>query len=432
MDGCNSRTDSRLAFLILTALAMLSGSNALADGIIRDGIGARSTGRGGTNIGFADNGNIIADNPGALVNVSGQGLYEIGLDIFTTDLDYTDPDNLWASSSDNPFPMGQLSVIRKSADGNIAYGIGVFSQAGFSTRYTLNGPVPFAGPQTYKSIGALLRILPSLSVALTDRLSVGATLGAGVSHLELEGPYFTQAPTPFRGTPLLLDLQATGVGASWSIGAQYQLTCDTTIGISYQSETQISSSGSATLNIPGLGFSAYDMRLENTWPSTLGIGIAHRLNSKTTVASDVIWTNWSDAKDSYDMLFTNPSNPVHAAVLGPAVPEVFPLNWRDSVSLRLGVERQIGCNQVVRAGYVYHRNPIPASTLTPFIQAHIEHSISAGYGWKRGNYEFDLGYQAMLGPDVNVGTSTFVGGDFDGATSTASAHWVMGSIIRRF
>ena len=404
----------------------------MADGILRDGIGARSTGRGGTNLGFADNGNIIVDNPGGMVNVNGSGLTELGLDVFFTDLTYADPDNARTEASHSPFPMGQISMIRKSKDGNVAYGFGVFSQAGFSTRYTLNGPMPLVGPQVYKSVGAMMRILPSLSVALTPRLSIGATLGAAVSHTELEGPYFTQAPTPFRGTPTLLDLQATGTGMSWSVGGQYLLSPTTTLGISYQHASEINANGTARLTVPGLGTSGFDLDLETKWPSSLGIGLAHQANDRTTVAADVIWTKWSDAKDSYHMLLSNPTHPAFQATLGNAFPEVFPMNWRDSVALRLGIQRKLCSGAVARAGYVYHRNVIPAETLTPFIQATVEHSISLGYGWQVGDYGIDLGYQLMFGDDQQVGTSGFVGGDFDGSTSSATAHWMLLSLIRRF
>ncbi|MCA9139546.1 MAG: outer membrane protein transport protein [Planctomycetales bacterium] len=431
MRGCFSRI-LYLSFFTLVALPSTFGPSVLADGILRDGIGAISTGRGGTNLGFADNGNIILDNPGGMVNIDGRGLTELDLDVFFTDLTYADPDNARTDAADSPFPMGQISLIRKSDDGNVAYGFGVFSQAGFSTRYNLNGPFPLVGPRVYKSVGAMMRILPSLSIALTPRLSVGATIGAAVSHTELEGPYFTQAQTPFRGTPTLLDLQATGPGLSWSVGGQYILSPATTLGVSYQHATTINADGTATLTVPGLGTSGFDLDMATKWPSSLGVGLAHQATQCTTIAADVIWTPWSDAKDSYDLVFSNPSNPAFQATLGNAFPEVFPLNWRDSVAVRLGLQRQLSIGGVARAGYVYHRNVIPEETLTPFIQATVEHSISFGYGWKVGDYGVDLGYQLMVGPDQKVGASDFVGGDFAGATSTTSAHWLLLSLIRRF
>ncbi len=424
--------NSLSAFTVSVAIFFTLANSVLADGVIRDGVGAISGGRGGTNLGFADNGAIILDNPGALVNICGNGWAELGADALFTDLTYTDPDNPRVDASDNPFPMGQLSLIRKMPSGNVAFGLGAFSVAGFSPKYTLNGPFPLLGPQTYKSVGAMMRVLPSVSLALTSRWSVGATLGVAISHTELEGPYFTQLATPFQGTPTFLDLQGTGAGLSWSVGTQYKLTEMTTFGMLFQGETQIDADGSARLTIPGLGTSRFDMDLETQWPSTLGIGIAHRLCPCTVVAADVLWTRWSGAKYGYNMFLSNASNPAFTALLGPRFPERFPMEWDDSVAVRLGFQRRFCSGSVFRTGYVYHPNPIPNATLTPWIQAIVEHTVSVGYGWKKGKYLIDVGYQYMFGPDEYVGPSGFIGGDFDNSRTTAGAHWLLTSVSRRF
>ncbi len=66
---------------------------ARGDGLIRDGIGPISTGRGGTNQAFADNSVVILDNPAAMVNVNGGGLAELGADTVITSVKYTDSYN---------------------------------------------------------------------------------------------------------------------------------------------------------------------------------------------------------------------------------------------------------------------------------------------------------------------------------------------------
>lgn len=86
------------------------------------------------------------------------------------------------------------------------------------------------------------------------------------------------------------------------------------------------------------------------------------------------------------MLLSNPSNPVFKAVLGNSFPEQFPMRWHDSVAVRLGLQHQLNERHILRTGYVYHPNVIPDATLTPFIQAVVEHSLSCGYGWRTSNY----------------------------------------------
>ena len=129
--------------LISSALVLICSFTCFADGVVRDGIGAISTGRGGTNLGFADNGQMILENPAAMSSMAGMRLTEFDFDVLLTDLDYSDPDTPLTSASDNPFPMGQVSFVTKVPSSHLALGFGVFPQAGFSSKYELNGPAPF-------------------------------------------------------------------------------------------------------------------------------------------------------------------------------------------------------------------------------------------------------------------------------------------------
>jgi long-subunit fatty acid transport protein len=410
-------------------------ATALADGLIRDGVGARAVGRGGTNLAFADNGQVLLDNPAGMSNVAGNGLAEAGFDILFTDLQYGDADNggRYVGSDDNPFPMGQVSYIRNSADGVWAFGLGVFSVAGFSTGYDLPGPAPLVGTQHYKSIGAFGKVLPGISARLTENLTAGATFGLGVTHAELESPYFLQAPGPFQGTPMYLDLQATGVAPCWSFGVQYQLSEQTTLGASYVSETNLNMDGNTLVDVPGLGRARFDTALHVMWPQSVGVGLRHCFCPHRTLACDVLWIDWSRAFDQFDVRFTNPDNPVFAAVVGNVLPETFPLDWRDTMSVRLGYEYRPNDEHVWRLGYTYHRNPIPTTTLTPWIQGILEHAFSLGHGWNFGPCtSLDLAYQYSFGPEQFVGASDWVGGDFSNSRQYAQYHFLLLSLQQRF
>ncbi|MEM7452714.1 MAG: outer membrane protein transport protein [Planctomycetota bacterium] len=423
------------ALLIIIALSVLlfAGSALHADGTIRDAMGARTTGRGGANIGFADNGQMLLDNPAAIVNMPGFRLTEIGVDLLFTDLEFTDPDNPGGvSAEDNPFPAGQIVIASRSPDGSIGYGLGVFSQAGFASEYTMNGPFPFSGPQHYKSIGALARILPSVSYRVNDRLSVGGNFGVAVNHMELEGPYTLQGPSPFAGTPTRFDFQATGAAISWALAMQYQLTPATRLGVTYQAETSFELDGSTVTEIPGLGSSRWDAEADVDWPQYIGLGLQHDFNCCLRGGVDVVWFDWSSAWDSFDIVTSNPDNPVFQSVVGNTLNESFPLSWRDTVSVRTGLERDIGCGRVIRCGYVYHRSPVPDSTLTPWIQTTLEHAFSVGYGWQVMGNEIDLAYQYSFGDDSFISTSSLLGGDFDNSTVATEAHWLSLSMIRRY
>jgi long-chain fatty acid transport protein len=412
----------RLAMVLwLTASA-----SCLADGVILNGVSPRSLSRGGTNLGHSDNGGILHDNPAGMVNVEGEGLVDVGMDLLFTDFRYSDPDNNQVTS--NRFtPLPQISLIRKSGDGVFAYGLGIFAPAGFSEDYTMQGPFPLLGPQQYKSFGALMKILPGVSCRVSDRLSVGGTFGLGVCYASLEGPYFLQGPSPLAGIPTLLNAHGTGATPVWSAGLQYELTECTTLGATYQSASDFDLGGNTRVTVPGLGSSSYDSTLHVKWPQSVGVGVRQQLSSTQTLSADAIWFDWSHSFDQFEMTLSNPTNPFF-----PPLVEHFPLRWRDSVSMRLGFEQLLCTGGTLRMGYVYHRNPIPSGTLTPYIQGTMQHAVSVGYGWQLCDWDIDAGYMHVMGPTQNVGTSQLLGGDFSQSSHDAAVGALLISFIKKF
>lgn len=405
---------------------------ALGDGVIRDGLGAISSGRGGTNIAHCDNGEILLDNPAGMVNIKRRRMAELSADLLLCDLHYADlQDDTDAVSK--LFPLGQLSYMIRSPDGQWALGVGVFGPAGFGGEFHLTNPI--VGSHRYKSFGALAKVLPGVAYRLTDRLSVGATFGVGISHAELEGPFFLQTG-PLQGVPTVLYLDASGATPVWSTGLQYQLSERTMVGVTYQSESRFCLRGnmSADVYLPGptIVSSDFDVRMNLTWPRSVGLGIKHDLSPRQRVSADVIWFDWPHAFDTLGLELSNASNPLIPGLVGPTIHDDFPLDWRDSVSMRLGYERFFDRSRVLRAGYVFHRNPIPDATLTPYIPAILEHAFSIGWGRRWGDCNLDLAYQFSFGPDRNVTASSIVGGDFDSSRVTARAHWVFLSFSKQF
>lgn len=423
MTGLFASVRKPLAILVpLWVAGTLSTPRALADGVIRDGLGAISSGRGGTNIAHSDNGEILLDNPAGMVNIEGCRLSELSADLLITDLHYSEfsPPTNDAYALCRPFGLAQVSFIKKSCDGQWAAGLGVFGPAGFGATYNLAGPAELAGTRKYRSLGALAKILPGLSCRLTDCVSVGATLGVGISHAQLEGPFFIQTGQ-MSGLPTLLDLKATGHTLVWSVGMQHELSHRTVWGVTYTSESRFHLDGTADaiiLGVPG----EFDAEVDLAWPRSVGVGMKHRLCDNRRLSVDVIWFNWSRAFDNIGLQLSNQTM---------AVADQFPLDWYDSISVRLGYEVFPTPCSVLRAGYVYNSNTVPSATLTPYIPATLEHAFSVGCGKRRGPWSLDVAYQFSFGPDRDVTISDIVGGDFNDSRMEAQAHWIFVSLLRQ-
>lgn len=420
--------------LSLTSMLLITGT-LRADGVVRDGLGAIASGRGGANIAQFDNGAVLHDNPAGMVNMLTPSLNEISIDLLATDLTYTDFENPQGVDAETkPYPLPYISMIRKGWNEQWAFGLGVFAPAGFGAEYDLTNLTtsPAHSIYRYKSFGALAKVLPGVAYRVTDRLSIGGTLGVAISHAELESP-FTVQTGPLAGSPTFIDLQASGAALTWSTGLQYRLTERTLIGVTYTSESRFRLDGNARAEVFGLGQSYYDLQLDLVWPRSLGAGLRHQFAERYTFSSDVIWYDWSEAFNQLDLKLSDPTNPIFGALLGPQLNDRFPLQWRDSVSARLGLERQLGTASVGRIGYVYHRNPVPTATLSPLIPGILEHAFSLGCGTQLGcGPRFDVAYQYSFGTPRSVGTSSILGGDFSNSRMEAQAHWLFLSLSQRY
>jgi long-subunit fatty acid transport protein len=410
---------------VFTAISWSFCGSAFADGVILNGVSAHTIGRGGTNIAHFDNGSVLHDNPAAMARMPDGTTFQIGVTGLITDFQYSDLQND-TGGQHQLYPLPELSIVRRCGCSPWTIGIGGFVPAGFGSIYNLEGPAPFSGTQQYKSFGSLTKLLPGVAYSVNDRLSVGATLGVAITVADLEGPYTLQGPSFLRGVPTLLDLDADGAALSWSVGLLYRVTDRTSVGLSYLSESRFEAEGTTRVVAPILGQSDYDTQLDITWPRSVGLGVRHQFCSNTVLSSDVIWYNWSKAFDGFGIHLDAPSNPQF-----PAVFEEFPLDWRDTVSVRVGAEQDLGCGRTLRLGYVYHRVPIPTSTITPYIPASLEHAFSIGYGWRWHCWNLNLAYMYTFGPTVSVENSGFVGGDFDQSEHRAETHAIGVSFMRR-
>jgi long-subunit fatty acid transport protein len=168
------------------------------------------------------------------------------------------------------------------------------------------------------------------------------------------------------------------------------------------------------------------------WPRSLGFGMAHKFNKRNILGIDVIWYDWHNAFNQVNVNLTNPSNPMVGAVLGPANTQVLPLNWRDTVSLRLGYQWTPDDINIFRVGYVYHASPAATATLSPYTDGLLTDTFSTGYSRKVGRAYLNAAYQFMFGPTRTVGTSALAGGDFSNSTLHTQAHVAMLGVLVPF
>ena len=418
----------RWAAILLPWFCVCSAVAARAGGLSRDGLGPIPTGRGGVNQAFADNAEMIVDNPSSMINVDGDGLIEIGVTtgIFTSD--FADQYGNDVNGKVRPLPGPVLGITKKTPNEQWAFGVGLFAPSGFGGSFgTLNNPT--FGPSPARSIGTLIKLLPAVAYRATDRLALGFSLGVGLSYASFSGPGFLQSG-PLAGTPALLDTRGTGVAPVGAFGMQYQLTDNTRIGATYteQATFWLRGASNATLSTGSLIESRFNSKIHLRWPRNVSFGIKHDLCPHRRVAADVVWTDWAHAFSDINLVMYDPSNPAIQAALAAAggslpINQTLPLRWTDTVSLRVGYETDLSEANVLRLGYDYHPSPTPDSTFNPYLAVVRQHIFSIGFSHKLRHAIFNAAYQYVRGATRHVGTTSLVGGQFDGSTYGSDAHF---------
>jgi len=118
-------------------------------------------------------------------------------------------------------------------------------------------------------------------------------------------------------------------------------------------------------------------------PMSIGYGMAYQPSSKLKFALDVEWMNWADAFDKMGIKMTNGTNANINKMIGSnAFNMDFPLNWKNTVIVKVGGEYNFTKQFTMRLGYAYGSNPVPNTTIFPVFPAVVENHITVGGSYK--------------------------------------------------
>lgn len=285
---------------------------------------------GGTSIAQPlENVSALNGNPAALTQFRGTQVYFGGGWVEPT-MNLTQTSNLPVVG---PNPLIQPFSAKSSAPGtplanfgitqdlselfgvDVVLGAGMVTTAGAAADYR---QVPQSNGTNTSLL--LLNAPVSLGVNLTERLSVGATTSLGIAYFD--GPFVgIGGMTPdyaLRGT----------------LGVDYRLTENTTVGGYYQTKQNFTFNNAITLDV--LNFSPnFDVKM--SLPENLGFGIANTslMDGKLLLAMDILYKMWGDAA-MYDAVYDN------------------------QVVFQFGTQLTTG-RYKWRAGYVWAENPLSAN-----------------------------------------------------------------------
>ena len=270
----------------------------------------------------------------------------------------------------------------------IKLGIGVNVPFGLKTEYE-NGWI--GRFQALKSEVKTVNINPALAFKVNDQLS----LGFGVSAMWAQAT-LTRAVNFGALGEGSVKIKADDWGFGYNLGAIYQVTPDTRIGMAYRSKVDQHLEGDATFNrpvgIPNAGAAADGtINASVSLPENFSVSVFSKLNDTWDVMGDVTWTHWSRFKQltifrSSGALLSNTDE-----------------NWDNSMRYSIGANYHYSDSIKLRAGLAYDQEAVNDDFRTARIPGNDRKWLALGANWKASpNSSVDVGYAHLFISDANI------------------------------
>jgi long-chain fatty acid transport protein len=244
-------------------------------------------------------------------------------------------------------------------DGKFRAGISVYTPYGSSLKYQQGWEGRFVLSEiTLRSV----YVQPTVSYALTDKLSVGAglmVLVAGSVNLQRD------ISLPSAEGKIELDGK-TKTSFGVNAGIFYKASDKLSLGVSYRSKIDAKVEGgdvTVTNPTPALQSRFVGNKFDATLPlpATVNVGIGLTPTDKLTIGVDVNWTQWS----AYQALRFDFTKDGAAAQVGTGTFSESKRDYQDTFTFRLGGQYKVTDKLALRLGGAYDMTPVKDGYVTP-------------------------------------------------------------------
>ena len=268
--------------------------------------------------------------------------------------------------------------VQKLPDPRLTMGMGIVAAAGIKTNYAASTTNPLFFPQS-NTLGApggfgqlyseaeFLQILPSLSYAVNQRLSVAVTPTVTVGQVIVD-PLLFAAPDDADGS--LQPRYPSGRGAKYQWGGGVQLSALYKANPCLNFGAMIKSpQWFDTLEITGtdeLG-RPRDLNVDVELPMIISVGVASTAITNTVVAVDFRYVDYKNT-DGFGPSGFNPDGSLAG------------LGWSNQFGLNVGIQRHISDVLTLRGGYFYNSDLLSDAEAMVAVAAplHYQHGFSGG------------------------------------------------------
>lgn len=279
---------------------------------------------------------------------------------------------------------------------SVPFGLGIEYDAGWFGRF-----------QVRKAEIKTIDINPSVAYKLSDAVSIGGGLSFQRAEVTIERSAFVGIETPSK-----LKLENDSFG--FNLGAMFNLSPATRIGLAYRSSIKHDLEGTATVN----GVGSAPISTTAKLPDTLAWGISHQLDPKWQLLSDITLTQWSKIKQI-------PITTTAASALGPAgrVLDTFAFEFKDTFRIGVGANYRMRDDFMLKLGVAYDKSPVTDQHRTATLPDNDRTWLAIGGKYIASKQlTLDFGYSYIMVKDASINSTKALQGSVVGNYSDPSVH----------
>lgn len=288
-----------------------------------------------------------------------------------------------------------------SATPDLKLGLGVNAPFGLKTEYSQT----WAG--RYHAVESDMKTL-NINPVVAYRINNTVSIAAGLQAERIEVTLSNMVPT--GAGDALFEITGDDWAYGFNLGAMFELSPQTRVGVGYRSEMAHEVDGTATFGNALFSLSTTG-GADVTLPQMAQVGFYHDLSDTLAIMGELGWMGWS----SLDQLVVNLN-----ADLGFGTTLAQNYNWDDVWFFGIGATWQASEQWAIRGGIAYDQSPVPDSTRTPRIPDSDRTWVSLGASFDvNPNFGIDAGYTHIFMDDaaVNIADQVALGG-LPGMTAT--------------
>ncbi len=193
--------------------------------------------------------------------------------------------------------------------------------------------------------------------------------------------------------------------------------------------TQAQAQAAVMAQFAGLGINMatgvqanYDLDVDLKSPQSFGFGIAYTASDDLKLSADVEYLNWKNAYDKMALKLSNGTSSNVNKIMGSTAFNIdFPMNWKNSILVKIGGEYTASKDLTLRLGYAFGSNPVPEETIFPVFPAVVENHITAGASYKVSTpITLHAAFEMALNNSLNASMTSLIANEYDGSTSDLS------------